>query len=155
MGPVARPCGWRALLQLLRRNPRRVGLWVDYDEHGGRFKRWRAWRDVCKESCAPVHDDKLELLSSPAFAPGDAVPMAKERSPRKAPTRAVDAGRTMPEALAGVVLAASQVNGGFSCGVFDLDSGRVEEVMSSRSSMVWASSCTREVVGLLGPSSLS
>ena len=151
MGPVARPCGWRALLQLLRRNPRRVGLWVDYDEHGGRFKRWTAWRDVCKESCAPVHDDKLE------FAPGDAVPMAKERSPRKASTRAVDAGRTMPEALAGVVLAASQVNGGLflSCGVFDLDSGRVEEVMSSRSSMVWASSCTREVVGLLGPSSLS
>ena len=30
-------------------------LWVDYDEHAERFKRWR---DVCKESFAPVMDDK-------------------------------------------------------------------------------------------------
>eukprot|EP00439_Symbiodinium_sp_Y106_P077626 s190_g16.t1 len=30
-------------------------LWVDFDEHGERFKRWR---DVCKESYAPVMDDK-------------------------------------------------------------------------------------------------
>ena len=30
-------------------------LWVDFDEHGERFTRWR---DVCKESYAPVLDDK-------------------------------------------------------------------------------------------------
>ena len=30
-------------------------LWVDFDEHGDRFKRWR---DVCKESYTPMFDDK-------------------------------------------------------------------------------------------------
>ncbi|CAE7458265.1 SLC34A1 [Symbiodinium microadriaticum] len=30
-------------------------LWVDFDEHGERFKRWR---DVCKESYAPTLEDK-------------------------------------------------------------------------------------------------
>ena len=30
-------------------------LWVDYDEHGERFKRWR---EVCKESYTPVFDEK-------------------------------------------------------------------------------------------------
>eukprot|EP00439_Symbiodinium_sp_Y106_P071357 s2660_g12.t2 len=30
-------------------------LWVDFDEHGERFKRWR---DVCKECYSPVHEDK-------------------------------------------------------------------------------------------------
>ena len=30
-------------------------LWVDYDEHGDRYKRWR---DLCKESYTPNFDQK-------------------------------------------------------------------------------------------------
>ena len=30
-------------------------LWVDFDEHGDRYKRWR---DVCKESFTPNFDQK-------------------------------------------------------------------------------------------------
>ena len=38
-------------------------LWVDYDEHGERFKRWR---DVVKECYTPVFEDKP--LEGPATA---------------------------------------------------------------------------------------
>ncbi len=39
-------------------------LWVDYDEHGERFKRWR---DVCCESYAPAFEEKP--LEGPCTAP--------------------------------------------------------------------------------------
>ena len=38
-------------------------LWVDFDEHGERFKRWR---DVCRESFTPTYDAKP--LEGPATA---------------------------------------------------------------------------------------
>lgn len=38
-------------------------LWIDYDEHGERYKRWR---DVCKESHSPTLGDKP--LEGPATA---------------------------------------------------------------------------------------